>query len=295
MPYFNIVYSLLNEASNYHPLTEAFGIDLGTSRSALAVHRFHENADILDVVPDQRDAESLLYSWAKNAMKEAAKLANIEVLRFIPEPTAAALSYCSEMRRQLNDNEKIFVFDLGGGTFDISIFNVNNAKLIELCQHSNLKLGGSNFDNILFNYAKETFLKEHELDLTYKENDLFIKSIIAKEALTESEFTNINFQKYINDNDDEVDVDITREKFQDLSESLLDELKEDVDKALQKAHLNANDITLVIKVGGSCAMPMIRSLIVDIFQNAEVNFGDPQHEVAKGAALYAASILPQKE
>uniref|UniRef100_A0AC34FYH9 Heat shock protein 70 n=1 Tax=Panagrolaimus sp. ES5 TaxID=591445 RepID=A0AC34FYH9_9BILA len=385
VPYFNIVYKLLNSASNYHPLTEAFGIDLGTSRSALAVHQFYDIDYDIIVVRDAYDEGTLLYSWVafdqrddekicgktvydrfntkgeyivydckkiigkklkdieqnkhwryevidnnkggveikvkskddagedkpkfvtpeevyaimlerfksnamkftsinikkavftvpsnfnqqqKNAMRQAAKLANIEVLRFIPEPTAAALSFCSRMEEKPKNNDLILVFDLGGGTFDISIFKVQNEKLVELCQHSDMNLGGSNFTEILFWHAKEAFIKEHNFDLTKKENELLIKN---------------------------VDIYIKKEEFEELAVDLLEKIKETIDYSLKKANVKADDISLVIKVGGSCAMPMVKSLIHDTFPNSKVKNSDPQHEVALGAALYASSILPQKK
>ena len=307
LPHFNVVYKLLNPASHYHPISNGFGIDLGITSTALAIHRHINNKYYLEIIRNTgTDGTESLYSWVafdqkepycgklafdrfkdksrhmvydakkligkrydeiqklrksegwpfevaddggnvkiivkgydmydnqltpeqvyaylleclkknakeigveleaavftipakftrqqKMATRKAAELAGIKVLQFLPEPIAAALGFCSRMENAPENGAKIFIFHLGGETTDISIFNIQNGQLFELCHYTNENIGGSNFTKVLYDYFIVEF-KDQGYDILAEgeDHELLIRSMEAKEKLTTHPYT-----KYVN-------------------------------------------------------------------------------------------------
>jgi len=223
----------------------------------------------------------------RTATKEAGKIAGLEVKRIINEPTAASLAYGLD---KIEGDKKIAVFDLGGGTFDISILELGDGVFEVKSTNGDVNLGGDNFDDLIVQYLVDEFKKDHNIDL--REDKTAFQRIReaaekAKIELSSSSQTEINLP-YIMPVDGvpkHLVVTLTRAKFESMVDSLLAKLKKPCQKALKDSGYNASDINEVILVGGSTRIPVVQKLVKDIFGKDPSKTVNPDEAVAVGAAI----------
>jgi molecular chaperone DnaK (HSP70) len=215
--------------------------------------------------------------------KKAAELAGLEVLNIINEPTSAALAYGVD---KLDQEEVVLVYDLGGGTFDISLVKIAHNSVIVIGTDGNHNLGGKDWDDRLVNYVCKQFEKKHgidPLDDAHKFQEILVNVETAKKSLTslEKTFVNINYNG-INEK-----VEITRQMFEELTKDLLGQTETLMEKLLEETGYNYNQISGILMVGGSTRMPMCRKLIKKV-SGKEANCSiNPDECVALGAAIQA--------
>lgn len=225
--------------------------------------------------------------------RQAGEIAGLEVLRLIPEPTAAAISYGVKDL----EGKTFMIYDLGGGTFDVSIMRMKNGRLEELSNDGDHRLGGVDWDIELANYA----FRLCELDIEYGEiaetkdaGNILIAAETAKKALSNKSEINMRFiykrRPYV--------AKITREEFEDLMSDHVDQTIMLMQRAIKNSRvkLTSNDIQEIILVGGSSFMPMIRRAVSEAFPNAVVRLDrmKPNLAVAEGAAIYAKWPLKEE-
>ena len=223
----------------------------------------------------------------RQATKNAGKIAGLEVERIINEPTAAALAYGLDKQ---DNNEKILVFDLGGGTFDVSILELGDGVFEVLATSGNNKLGGDDFDNRLVDYIVEEIKKSEDIDL--KDDKMAMQRIKeaaekAKKDLSGMTSTNVSlpFIAQVDGAPVNFEIDITRAKFESLISDLVDSTTEPVRKALKDAGLSKNDIDKVILVGGSTRIPMVQELVKKETGKEPSKGVNPDEVVSMGAAI----------
>ncbi|KAL0351361.1 UNVERIFIED_CONTAM: Stromal heat shock-related protein, chloroplastic [Sesamum calycinum] len=227
----------------------------------------------------------------RTATKDAGRIAGLDVLRIINEPTAASLAYGFEKK----NNETILVFDLGGGTFDVSVLEVGDGVFEVLSTSGDTHLGGDDFDKRIVDWLAETFRKEEGIDLLKDKQALQRLTETAEKAKIElSSLTQTNislpFITATADGPKHIDTTLTRAKFEDLCSDLLDRLKTPVENALRDANLSIKDIDEVILVGGSTRIPAVQELVRKMTgkePNVTVN---PDEVVALGAAVQAGVL-----
>ena len=227
----------------------------------------------------------------RQATKDAGKIAGLEVKRIINEPTAAALAYGLESKK----DEKIVVFDLGGGTFDVSVLELGDGVFEVMSTNGDTHLGGEDFDNILVNYLVDQFKQESGIDIT---NDAAAMQRVkdeaekAKKELSSSTSTDINlpFLSADTDGPKHFEYTLTRAKLEELVEPLLDRLASPVEKALQDAKLNTKDIDEIVMVGGMTRMPAVVEKVKKLFGKDPMQGVNPDEVVAVGAAIQAGVL-----
>ncbi|MEN3040781.1 MAG: molecular chaperone DnaK [Bacteroidia bacterium] len=229
----------------------------------------------------------------RKATKEAGEIAGLNVRRIINEPTAAALAYGVDKRIKQG---KIAVFDLGGGTFDISILDVGDGVFEVLSTSGDTHLGGDDFDQRIINWLVEEFLREEGVDLRKDPRALQRLKEAAEQAkieLSNQQSTEINLP-YITVDPRKGPLNLqktlTRAKFESLCEDLYERCLEPCRKALQAARLSPKDIDEVILVGGSTRMPRIQKLVEEFFGKAPNKSVNPDEAVALGAAVQAGVL-----
>ncbi len=222
----------------------------------------------------------------RQATKDAGKIAGLEVKRIINEPTAAALAYGLESKK----DEQIAVFDLGGGTFDVSILELGDGVFEVKSTNGDTHLGGEDFDNIIVNYLLDEFKKESGIDI--KDDAAAMQRVKdeaekAKKELSSAMSTDINLPFLTADEDGPKHFEhtLTRAKLEELVEPLLDRLAEPVEKALKDAKLEAKDIDEVVMVGGMTRMPAVIEKVKKIFGKEPMQGVNPDEVVAVGAAI----------
>ncbi len=222
----------------------------------------------------------------RQATKDAGKIAGLEVKRIINEPTAAALAYGLESKK----DEQIVVFDLGGGTFDVSILELGDGVFEVKSTNGDTHLGGEDFDNIIVNYLLDEFKKESGIDI--KDDAAAMQRIKdeaekAKKELSSATSTDINLPFLTADEDGPKHFEhtLTRAKLEELVEPLLDRLEEPVKKALKDAKLEAKDIDEVVMVGGMTRMPAVVERVKKFFGKDPMQGVNPDEVVAVGAAI----------
>ena len=223
----------------------------------------------------------------RQATKDAGKIAGLNVKRIINEPTAAALAYGMDKE---NDQAKIMVYDLGGGTFDVSILEVGDGVFEVLATRGNNRLGGDDFDNKLVDYLAEEFKKETGVDLR---KDLTAMQRLkdgaekAKKELSSTKSTNVNlpFITAVDGQPVHLDITVTRAKFEELTRDLVEETRKPVMDALADAGLKASDIGKVLLVGGSSRIPAVQELVKTIIAKEPQRDINPDECVALGAAI----------
>lgn len=222
----------------------------------------------------------------RTATKDAGTIAGLEICRIINEPTAAALAYGLNKKK----NEVILVFDLGGGTFDVSILEVGEEIFEVLSTSGDTHLGGDDFDNIIVNYIINTFKTQENIDLLNDKQALqriIEASEKAKIELSTLYTTHINIP-YIcvhNQLPKHIDITLDRSKFEELSKDLLTKCKQPVLNALKDAKLQKDDINEIILVGGSTRIPAVKQILNSMFNKTLNETVNPDEVVALGAAV----------
>lgn len=223
----------------------------------------------------------------RQATKDAGRIAGLEVKRIINEPTAAALSYGAEKE---DDQKKIMVFDLGGGTFDVSILEVADGVVDVMATRGNNRLGGDDFDNELMNYIAAEFKKENGIDLLKDPTSaqrLKDAAEKAKKELSTTMSTNVNlpFITAINGVPAHLNMDITRSKFEGLIAHLVEKTLEPVREALNDAGLSTSEIDKVLLVGGSTRVPVVVEAVKKLIGKDPQKDINPDESVSLGAAI----------
>ena len=227
----------------------------------------------------------------REATREAGELADLEVVRIINEPTAASLTYQS----QHDGMERLLVYDLGGGTFDVSVVQIEQGVVEVLASHGDTHLGGDDFDELLLRSVADDFAKEHKVDL--RESPA-AKSRVLR-AVEEAK-RNLSFEVVAKIQEEfiaerrgvpvHLDVEICRSKYEELIASLLDKTLTCIDESLCDAKLQARQIDKVILVGGASRTPMVHRLIQEQMDRSLHTEVDPDLCVAMGAAIQGALI-----
>ena len=222
----------------------------------------------------------------RQATKDAGKIAGLEVKRIINEPTAAALAYGLESKK----DEKIVVFDLGGGTFDVSVLELGDGVFEVKSTNGDTHLGGEDFDNIIVNYLVDEFKKESGIDI--KGDAAAMQRVKdeaekAKKELSSSTSTDINlpFLSADAEGPKHFEHTLTRAKLEELVSELLDRLSGPVEKALKDAKLETKDIDEIVMVGGMTRMPAVVEKVKSIFGKDPMQGVNPDEVVAVGAAI----------
>lgn len=223
----------------------------------------------------------------RNATKEAGQIAGLEVKRIINEPTAAALAYGLDKQ---DKSMKIAVFDLGGGTFDISILELDGGMFEVLSTNGDTHLGGDNFDLIIIDWLNEQFKMAHGVDLKADPKSLQRMKEAAETAkieLSTSTSTTINLPYIYMDADGpkHLEVELSRSKFEQLADSLFERCLTPCKAALKAAKLDVNDIHEVILVGGSTRIPKVQEIVKDFFKREPNKSVNPDEVVAVGASI----------
>ena len=226
------------------------------------------------------------------ATKDAGTIAGLEVLRILNEPTAAALAYGLDKKT----NETVLIFDLGGGTFDVSILEVGDEVFEVLSTSGDTHLGGDDFDQLIVDFIIRAFQKKEGLDL-YKEKQSLQRIIEASERakieLSTVQSTRISLPFIYMDHavqPKHIELELDRSKFEELSKELLEKCRKPVLKALQDAKLNKSQIDQVILVGGSTRIPAVRNLLTELLGKPLNETVNPDEVVAMGAAVQAGII-----
>ena len=222
----------------------------------------------------------------RQATKDAGKIAGLEVKRIINEPTAAALAYGLEKKSE----EKIVVFDLGGGTFDVSILELGDGVFEVKSTNGDTHLGGEDFDNVIVNFLCDQFKDESGIDI---KNDAAAMQRVkdeaekAKKELSSAKETEINlpFLSADSDGPKHFEYTLTRSRMEELVAPLLDRLAGPVEKALKDAKLKASDINEVVMVGGMTRMPAVVEKVKALFGKEPMQGVNPDEVVAVGAAI----------
>ncbi|WP_026731179.1 molecular chaperone DnaK [Fischerella sp. PCC 9605] len=227
----------------------------------------------------------------RQATKDAGKIAGIEVLRIINEPTAASLAYGFDKK----SNETILVFDLGGGTFDVSILEVGEGVFEVLATSGDTHLGGDDFDKKIVDYLAEAFKKDEGIDLRKDRQALqrlteaAEKAKIELSSVTQAEI-NLPFITATQDGPKHLDMTLTRAKFEELCSDLIDRCRVPVENALRDAKLTKNDIDEVVLVGGSTRIPAVQDVVKRILAKEPNQSVNPDEVVAVGAAIQAGVL-----
>lgn len=228
----------------------------------------------------------------RTATKNAGEIAGLEVLRIINEPTAAALAYGLDKK----ENQTILVYDLGGGTFDVSVLEVGDGIFEVKSTAGDTKLGGDDFDHVLMEYLANEFQKESGIDLRKDKQAmqrLKEASEKAKIELSSSVSTNVNLP-FITANQDgpaHLDMNVTRAKFDELTRHLVDKTLEAVNQAMSDAKLTADELDEVILVGGSTRIPAVQQLVKTITGKEPNRSVNPDEVVALGACIQAGVLV----
>ena len=227
----------------------------------------------------------------RQATKDAGRIAGLEVLRIINEPTAASLAYGLEK----DGNQKILVYDLGGGTFDVSILDIGDGVFEVLATNGNTRLGGDDLDQRIIDYVADQFQKENGIDLR---KDRAASQRLKQEAekakidLSGTTSANINLPFITADANGpkHLDVTITRAKFEELTADLVQATITPMEKALKDAGLTYNDISKIILVGGSTRIPAVQAAVKRVTGKEPFKGINPDECVAIGAALPAGVL-----
>jgi molecular chaperone DnaK len=222
----------------------------------------------------------------RQATKDAGQIAGLEVMRIINEPTAAALAYGLDKKAQ----EKIVVFDLGGGTFDVSVLEVADGVFRVISTNGDTHLGGDDFDQTLINHVADQFKKEQGIDL--RKDTMALQRLQeacekAKKELSSAQSTDINLPFITADatGPKHLQMSITRAQFEQMCDGLVERCRGPVVQALKDAKLDPKDIDEVVLVGGSTRIPKVQELVKKLFSKEPHKGVNPDEVVALGAAI----------
>jgi molecular chaperone DnaK len=238
----------------------------------------------------------------RQATKDAGQIAGLQVMRIINEPTAAALAYGLDKKK----DERIVVFDLGGGTFDVSVLEVagsgdgDTAKVFQVLSTSgDTHLGGDDFDVALINYVAQRFQSEQGIDL--RKDTMALQRLQeacekAKRELSSTPQTDINLPFITADasGPKHLQLTLTRSKFEELIDPFLDRIRKPVEQALADAHLKPRDIDEVVLVGGSTRVPKVQQLVREYFGKEPHKGVNPDEVVAVGAAIQGSVLSGER-
>jgi len=227
----------------------------------------------------------------RQATKDAGKIAGLEVLRIINEPTAASLAYGLDKK----NNETILVFDLGGGTFDVSVLEVGDGVFEVLSTSGDTRLGGDDFDDKIVQWLMEEFQKEHGIDLSgdrqalQRLTEASEKAKVELSNLTQTDIS-LPFLTATETGPKHLDRSITRNKFEELCSSLIDRARIPVENALKDAKLDKSKIDEVVLVGGSTRIPAVQEVVTKVLGKKPNQTVNPDEVVAVGAAVQAGVL-----
>ena len=225
----------------------------------------------------------------RQATKDAGKIAGLDVKRIINEPTAAALAYGLD-KVQDQDGQKILVYDLGGGTFDISVLEIADGVFQVLATGGNTKLGGDNFDEVIMNYLIEEFKKSDGIDLSKDKmamqrlKEAAEKTKIELSSMTQSSVS-LPFISADATGPKHLEINITRAKFESMIEDMINETISLTKKALADSKLSVSDVAKIIMVGGSTRIPMVINKVQEYIGKQPFTGINPDECVAVGAAI----------
>ena len=227
----------------------------------------------------------------RQATKDAGRIAGLEVLRIINEPTAAALAYGLDRQK----DERILVFDLGGGTFDVSVLDVSEGLIEVVSTHGDTHLGGDDWDLAIVDWVANEFLRDQGIDLKQDRQALQRVREAAEKAKVELSSTmeteiNLPFITADMNGPKHLQMRLTRSKFEQLTEGLVQRIVEPFNRALQDANIKAGDLDEVVLVGGATRMPMVQELVRKLTGREPNKSVNPDEVVAIGAALQAGVI-----
>jgi heat shock protein 5 len=229
----------------------------------------------------------------RQATKDAGTIAGLNVLRIINEPTAAAIAYGLDQKAEQN----ILVFDLGGGTFDVSILTIDGGVFEVIATNGDTHLGGEDFDQRVMQYFLDKFKREHKLDASKDARavqKLRREVEQAKKVLSNLHKTHIEIESFHGGKD--LKETLTRAKFEELNMDLFKRTLEPVRRVLEDAKLSKRDIDEIVLVGGSTRIPKVQQLIKDFFDGKEPNKGvNPDEAVAFGAAVQGGVLANEEE
>src|SRR5581483_5687805 len=228
----------------------------------------------------------------RQATKEAGEIAGLNVLRIINEPTAAALAYGLEKGRA---DERILVFDLGGGTFDVSVLEIGEGVFEVKSTHGNTQLGGDDWDQRIIDWLVTEFKNNHGVDLS--QDKMALQRLMeaaekAKIELSQTQETSISlpFITATADGPLHLETTLTRSKFEQMTADLVESLKSPFEQAIRDAKISTSELTHVILVGGSTRMPMVQELVKSLSGKEPHKGVNPDEVVAVGAAAQASII-----
>jgi molecular chaperone DnaK len=227
----------------------------------------------------------------RQATKDAGKIAGLEVLRIINEPTAASLSYGLDKK----DNETILVFDLGGGTFDVSVLEVGDGVFEVLATSGDTHLGGDDFDEKIVQWLVKEFKEQENIDLTQDSQALQRLTEAAEKAkielstLTQSSI-NLPFISVTPEGPKHLEKELTRAKFEELCSDLINRCKTPIENSLKDAELTSSSIDQNVLVGGSTRIPAVQELVEKLLGKAPNQTVNPDEVVAVGAAVQAGVL-----
>ena len=228
----------------------------------------------------------------RQATKDAGRIAGLEVKRIINEPTAAALAYGMD---KLDQDKKILVFDLGGGTFDVSILEIGDGTFEVLATAGNNRLGGDDFDKVIIDYLAEEFKKAEGVDL--REDNMALQRLKeaaekAKKELSSTMSSNINlpFITATASGPKHMNIDLSRAKFDELTHHLVEKTMEPTKRALADAGLSVSEIDDVLLVGGSTRIPAVQEAVKKFIGKEPHKGINPDECVAAGAAIQAGVL-----
>src|SRR5881275_351377 len=228
----------------------------------------------------------------RQATKDAGKIAGLNVLRIINEPTAASLAYGLDKKK----DEKIAVFDLGGGTFDISILEVGEGVFTVLSTNGDTHLGGDDFDQVIIDHIADDFRKSNGIDL--RKDQMALQRLKeaaerAKKDLSQLSSTDINLPFITADasGPKHLQMTLTRSQLERMVDHLIERCRKPVLQALQDAKLKPSDIDEIVMVGGMTRMPKVQWLVKDVFGKEGHRGVNPDEVVAIGAAIQGAQLL----
>jgi len=228
----------------------------------------------------------------RQATKDAGVIAGLNVLRIINEPTAAAIAYGLDKKKQSNQEKHVLIFDLGGGTFDVSILSIDDGVFEVKSTAGDTHLGGEDFDNRMVEHFVKEFQRRHKKDIRGNKRALRrLRTACerAKRTLSASAQANIEIDSLFEGID--FYTSITRARFEELCADLFRGTLDPVEKALRDAKMDKSSIDEVVLVGGSTRIPKVQKLLSDFFNGKELNKSiNPDEAVAYGAAVQAAIL-----